>query len=75
MTSLFPKTEAHFFKTTDNGTYFDFTGYVVHRLQRAGIQNIQTLDVDTFQNPDYNSYRRDPKNPARQYSVIYLTEG
>ena len=75
MVSLFPKTEMHFFKNTENGTYFDFTGYVVHRLNRIGISNVEVFDIDTFQNTDYNSYRRDPQNPARQYSVIYLTEG
>ncbi len=73
MKVLFPKTEHRFFKENQNGLYFDFTGYLVHRLKRAGIRDIRLQVVDTFTSPDYNSYRREPENPARQYSFINLT--
>ena len=72
MQSLFPLTEQHFFHNTDQGVYFDFTGYLVHRLTRAGVKHIETLALDTYTNPDYNSHRRDPESHSRQYSFIEL---
>ena len=75
MQSLFPKTEQQFFKSTDNGVYFDFTKYVQHRLTRAGIQHLETHPIDTFSDLSYNSYRRDKGNSARQFSFIQLTKG
>ena len=75
MQMLFPKTEQHFFKSTDTGVYFDFTKYIQHRLTRSGIQYIETYPIDTFSDMAYNSYRRDKENAARQYSFIQLTKG
>jgi len=72
MKTLFPVTEHHFFEPTENGYLFDFDGYVLHRLRRAGIQKIDTLLDDTFPDETYYSFRRDQSNPARQYSVIEL---
>ncbi len=73
MHALFPTTESHFFTRQKNGKYtFDFHAYVVHRLQRAGITHIDSVLIDTVTDSDYNSYRRDPKNPARQYSCIRI---
>ena len=72
MRALFPKTEHRFFETTAHGIYFDFTGYLCHRLTRAGLKHIENIPIDTFANTDYNSYRRDALNPARQFSFITL---
>ncbi|MBQ4472628.1 MAG: peptidoglycan editing factor PgeF [Alphaproteobacteria bacterium] len=75
MQTLFSPNEQQFFHETPNGTFFDFTGYVRHRLDRIGINNVELFDLDTYTNPEYNSYRRDKENPARQYSFIELTKG
>ena len=73
MYTLFPKTESHFFTPQDDSYYlFDFHAYVVHRLQRAGITHIDSILIDTYTDTDYNSYRRDPQNPARQFSSIMI---
>ncbi len=73
MYALFPKTESHFFTPTNNNHYlFDFDSYVVHRLHRAGIMQIDTIPIDTYTSSEYNSYRREPENMARQYSSIKL---
>ncbi len=73
MKSLFPVTEHHFFENKEDGRYhFDFHGYVLYRLKRAGIKQIDSVLIDTYQDDAYLSYRRDPKNPARQFSVIEL---
>ena len=73
MKSLFPVTEHHFFENKEEGRYhFDFHGYVVYRLKRVGIKQIDSVLIDTYQDINYLSYRRDPKNPARQFSVIKL---
>ncbi len=74
MYALFPKTEAHFFTPKEkDGLYdFDFHAYIVHRLQRAGITHIDSVLIDTYTNSKYNSYRRNPKNPARQFSSIMI---
>ena len=66
--ALFPVTEQHFF----HEGHFDFTGYVVHRLNRAGIRQIDVIDTDTFTSDRCYSYRREPNNPGREYSVIAL---
>ena len=75
MQNLFPKTEQHFFASRADGAYFDFTGYLMHRLKRTGIQHIDLYPIDTFSDTAYNSYRRDKANPARQYSFIQLNQG
>ena len=72
MQVLFPKTEQIFFHETPEGVYFDFTGYVLHRLNRMGITQTEVSDIDTYADLTYNSYRREAKNPARQYSFIKL---
>ncbi len=73
MFALFPKTETHFFTPTDSTHYlFDFDSYVIHRLHRAGITQIDTIPIDTYTSSNYNSYRREPENLARQYSSIKL---
>lgn len=72
MKALFPVTEHQFFHLMNGEDHFDFLAYVVHRLNRAGVQNVETIDIDTYVDKAYNSYRREPENPARQYSVIKL---
>jgi len=72
MQALFPITEHIYFSQNESGLFFDFTGYIEHRLQRAGIQNITIARIDTFKDLTYNSYRREPNNPARQFSFITL---
>lgn len=70
--ALFPVTEHIFFKEWDGKEHFDFVSYLMYRLHRAGIRKIEFIDIDTYVDESYNSYRRDPQNPARQYSVISL---
>ena len=74
MKALFPVTEHHFFKATNEAEkyHFDFNGYLIHRLRRIGIHSIASAGDDTFTDENYLSYRRDPQNPARQYSFIAL---
>ena len=74
MCALFPATESHFFTKGNEKIHFDFDAYVIHRLRRAGLETIESVGDDTYSNPEYNSYRRDPKNPARQLSIIEIKE-
>ena len=74
MRTLFPKTENHFFSEENRKIYFDFDGYVIHRLHRAGIEKIESIKIDTYSDLQYNSYRRDPENPKRQLSIIEIKE-
>ena len=56
----------------DGKIHFAFATYVRYRLENAGIDtdNIEIIDIDTVRDENYNSYRREPENPARQYSFI-----
>ena len=72
--ALFPRTEHHFFAQKNGKEYFDFLAYVVHRIRRAGIQSVETIDVNTYTSSDYFSYRREPENPGRQYSCIQIVK-
>lgn len=75
MCALFAKTEHRFFEQKDDTHFlFDFHNYVLHRLNRAGIEQIDSIMIDTYTNPLYNSYRRDALNPARQYSAIWIKD-
>lgn len=74
MRALFPKTESCFFVEKDGKIYFDFDAYVIHRLHRSGIETVESVQADTFSDTQYNSYRREPQNPARQLSVIEIKE-
>lgn len=72
MKALFPETEHIFFHIINGEEHFDFLAYVVHRLHRAGVQSVETIDIDTYPNKEYNSYRREPSNPDRQFSCIKI---
>ena len=74
MQSLFPVTEEKFFIQEEGQTHFDFDAYVRYRLEKSGIQNIESITDDTYTNTDYFSYRRSPANPGRQYSFISIKE-
>lgn len=74
MRALFPKTESRFFTENAGKIYFDFDAYVVYRLHRSGIEKVESVQSDTFPDLQYNSYRREPKNPARQLSIIEIKE-
>jgi len=54
-----------------NGTaHFNLPAYVKYRLSEAGITKIDLIDIDTYTNHHFNSYLRNPEDPARQYSFI-----
>ncbi len=72
MKSLFPPIHHHFFTEEKGKILFDFDAYVQMRLKHVGIKRITSNGTDTFPCVDYNSYRRDPENPARQLSVIEI---
>ena len=55
--------------------HFDFDAYLQMRLKHAGIQKIDSIKTDTYITTEYNSYRRDPQNPARQLSFIQIKGG
>lgn len=75
MLDLFPVTQHIFFETQNDKILFDFHAYILHRLNCMGLAGIDDVVVDTYTDPNYLSYRRDPKNPARQFSVISLDKG
>lgn len=58
--------------------YFDLSGYIVHRLRRAGIASAAALDACTYaRDEDFFSYRRTRSRQeadyGRQISAIVLT--
>lgn len=61
-----------FFVLFDDGIHFNLPEYVKERLCLIGISEIEILDVDTFTNTSYNSFRRDKEKAGRQYSSIWL---
>ena len=69
---------ARFFVTGPAGKpHFDLPGYIEDRLKRAGISRVQTLDLDTYSDPDrFYSYRRsthrNEPSYGRQISMIGL---
>ena len=74
MKALFPPVHQHFFTEEDGKILFDFDAYMQMRLRHAGIEQIQSDGTDTYTNLNYNSYRRDSQNPARQFSIIQIKE-
>lgn len=39
--------------------HFDLPAYILDRLEKAGLRNVETLDLDTYSDPDrFYSYRR-----------------
>ena len=75
MKALFPSTEYRFFTEQNGGWLFDFDAYVMHRLHRAGVQSIVSVGDDTYPDPAYFSYRRNPEDKGRQFSSITILEG
>jgi len=75
MERLFSKDMASFFPAYPDGqNHFDMVGYVCERLGRAGVlpENIDVIDIDTFTDMNYNSFRRDAEKSERQFSSIWL---
>ena len=76
MERLFSKDMAAFFPAYPDGqNHFDMVGYIRCRLHRAGIlpEHIDVIDIDTFTDKNYNSFRRDAERSERQYSAVWLT--
>ena len=60
-----------FLPTYPDGTeHFNLPAYVINRLNEAGVSKVDLIDIDTYTDKRFNSYRRNPKDPARQYSFI-----
>ncbi len=74
MKSLFPVCDFHFFSTENGLIHFDFEKYVTSRLLASGIkpEHLSASGVDTYRFADYLSYRREPENPQREYSAIWI---
>lgn len=72
MKTVFSVNAHPYFKPYGSQEHFDLPGYVKYRLQEIGLRLIDQIDIDTYVDMNYNSYRRDPTNPARQYSSICL---
>lgn len=73
-------TSARFFTSAEGGgrPHFDLSGYVVHRLQQAGVAEAMALGVCTYnRNETFFSYRRTRSRQepdyGRQISAIVLT--
>lgn len=67
---------ARFF-TNEGRLHFDLAAYVVERLRRAGIGTVESLNLDTYADPDrFFSFRRathrGEKDYGRQLSAIAL---
>jgi YfiH family protein len=73
-----PGNERFFITAASGRLHFDLPAYVRHRLLDAGIEELETLHLDTYSNPDrFYSYRRathmgDP-DYGRQISMIGLS--
>jgi YfiH family protein len=57
--------------------HFDLPGYILHRLEKAGIRRAEAIRLDTYSNPDlFYSYRRSTHcgepSYGRQISMIGL---
>lgn len=74
MKSMFPPVHQHFFTEENGHILFDFDAYLQMRLRHSGIEQIQSDGTDTYTDLSYNSYRRDPNDPARQFSIIQIKE-
>ncbi len=72
MKTVFSRDEEPFFKRIREQEHFDLPEYVKYRLWNIGVSKIDQINIDTYTNENYNSYRRDPTNPARQFSSICL---
>lgn len=72
MKSLFPVSESCFFTENKGKEWFDFGAYLMYRLNQAGVRQAEADGGDTLTSADYWSYRRQPENPARQYSCIRI---
>jgi YfiH family protein len=72
-----PANERFFIIAASESLHFDLPAYVRHRLIAAGIDEVETIHLDTYSNPDrFFSYRRatHEKEPdyGRQFSLIGL---
>ncbi len=74
----FDEDDARFFSAGEPGHYqFDLSSYVAHRLNAAGVGQVEDLQQDTYTQPDrFFSYRRathrGEANDGRQVSIIAL---
>jgi YfiH family protein len=72
-----PANDRFFSTAASNGLHFDLPAYVRHRLIGAGIDEVETIHLDTYANPDrFYSYRRathrGEPDYGRQISLIGL---
>ena len=67
-----------YFSTANNSLFFDLPFFAKDSLIKAGIKDLWSSDLDTYQSNDFYSYRRANKtgnpltNQERQFSFIQL---
>jgi len=72
------KSNANFFHKSLSGRYlFDLPSYVMQKLQKSGVGNIQNCNINTYVNENYASYRRATHNNSlavcgRNISLIVM---
>jgi len=71
------ETNARFFERIGGRPHFDLPGYVRHRLLAAGVEEVETIQLDTYADEDrFYSYRRSAhrgeSDYGRQISLIGL---
>ncbi|HET9812015.1 MAG TPA: peptidoglycan editing factor PgeF [Sphingomicrobium sp.] len=72
-----PANDRFFITAASDALHFDLPAYVRHRLADAGIEQVETIHLDTCSSPDrFYSYRRTTHlgepNYGRQFSLIGL---
>jgi polyphenol oxidase len=75
-----PSNDRFFSLSASESLHFDLPAYVRHRLIAAGIEEVETIHLDTYSNPDrFFSYRRSTHmgepDYGRQISLIGLAGG
>ena len=74
-----PENERFFSPGKPGHLHFDLEGYVAHKLATAGIENVEMLGIDTYEDADrFFSYRRSchrgEQGYGRQISLIGLPQ-
>lgn len=64
--------ESFFYTNKNHKNFFDLNLLLQKQLIQLGVNqnNIFDMNINTFTNDNYHSYRRNNKNPLRQYSFI-----
>ena len=71
---MYGKIDRKYLTTLGEQSFFDMQFYILEKLLKLGAKTVSKINIDTFSNNDFFSYRRQNGTCGVQFSGIIIKE-